>query len=239
MRESLRLLYVGFTRARDHLILAVRSERSVTAPKPPRGKKTEPPAAPTVTASYKANWLEAINDGQQQLVELPTGDSAAQTVRIASGKIYPARVLWLDPSLPISPIPREVSRRWFTRSTTDARLPYAIAPSQAGVEWIKATQASHFAVTVHELGERIPFSRSDRPMSDAGDAVHAVFAADDFAASLERRLEVADRVLRARGFGDALRADLIVARHDALRAWLSARHPRRSLAPRDFHRRAG
>ena len=60
-KERVRLLYVGFTRARDHLVLALRQDK--------KGR-------------WKTEWLDTLCDREGgPLVDLPSADSAATDAR--------------------------------------------------------------------------------------------------------------------------------------------------------------
>ncbi|HSO33156.1 MAG TPA: UvrD-helicase domain-containing protein, partial [Labilithrix sp.] len=110
-KERARLLYVGLTRARDHLVLAVRVRTS-------KGSKKEPPAT-----TADAKWLDALADGAgKPLVVLPVAaaDGAREVARMAGVEVA-ARV-W---RLGVGDVEdrEEGERRWFERP-----------PARAGAE---------------------------------------------------------------------------------------------------------
>lgn len=64
-KERVRLLYVGFTRARDHLVLAVREDK--------KGQR-------------KTEWLDTLCDAEGfPLVTLPAADAGAKTASVRLG----------------------------------------------------------------------------------------------------------------------------------------------------------
>lgn len=230
-RERVRLLYVGFTRARDHLVLAVREDR--------KGQR-------------KTEWLDTLcDDAGGALVELPAADGPAKTARVvmrgtsvaSGGKVcgfeVPARVWRLAPG---DEAPDRLDTRdssaWFARpmarrgpDAVATQRPYRIAPSRAALEWkdiadkIAGASANGFDDPV-SIGDRLPLGKtSGVSWSVVGDAVHAFLAADVPGLSNEARLARAERLLAAADVVAVLGPESLVRAGDQLRAWVDAKWP--------------
>ena len=209
-RERVRLLYVGFTRARDHLILAARA-----------GKQ-----------GYKVRWLDELCNGQKPLVELPSGqesDHAVIKLRGADDRVVevPARHWVLDTgSDPPVRIANPDSHVWFVRGGQEGapRPPYWIAPSRAGDEWPDLQVPA--VGEARSIGARLPLGETkDVAWDTVGDAVHAFLAADVAGLAPRTRTERARRILVAANLGPVLTAESLVRAGDQLRAWVDSQWP--------------
>ncbi|MEO6954926.1 MAG: UvrD-helicase domain-containing protein, partial [Polyangia bacterium] len=214
-REALRLLYVGVTRARDHLILAVKA-------KPPTKSsgETEP--------SLMTTWLDTLHDGNAPLIVLPSlpVDRADLPITIAGSKLKTmARVWRLGPGLvPPQQLETPTSRQWFASGARTERSRFYIAPSRAATEWPELAQAS-WDVELHELGGMLALDLKGRAMDEVGTAIHAFFAADPMDESRAARVTVAQRILAARGYLGLTRPEELVDAHDRLRRWVDGAIP--------------
>lgn len=207
-RERVRLLYVGFTRARDHLVLAIRRS------------KGQPQCA----------WLDELASAPgQPLVRLPTGtpDGEVGAVQIGPAQSVAARVFVLAPGQPPPIPPRRPGRRFFRPAgPSEADRPrYWIAPSRAAAEWPESGPA--------RIGEVVPLARRVElrragaiDWESAGRAIHAFLAADPPGLDPEGRLERATRILSGASLLGHLRPEWILASSDALRAFIASRWPR-------------
>lgn len=194
-KERARLLYVGFTRARDHLVLAVRASKG----------------------GAKAQWLESLRDGEgAPLVEL------GEKVRVAKKLELEARVLRLGAEVADANMFRTGSpARWFVRPAAVAteRPRYWITPSSAeggGGASIGAIERLPSAILVDGKGYDYDV---------LGNAVHAFLAADVEGLASEERLARAKRLLTAAGLAAHVRAESLVRAGDELRAWVEKRWP--------------
>jgi ATP-dependent helicase/nuclease subunit A len=230
-KERVRLLYVGFTRARDHLVLAVREDR--------KGQR-------------KSAWLDTLCDASGAgLVALPIADGSTRSARVvlrgasvaSKGKIdgfeVPARVWRLAPG-DGSPerLDAHEGSAWFARPEAHdgpealaPRRPYRIAPSRAAVEWREIVEkvaragAGGFGEP-ESIGERLPLGKTSGVSWNAiGHAIHAFLAADVPELTREARLARADRLLAAAGVVSVLRPESLVRAGDQLRAWVGAKWP--------------
>jgi ATP-dependent helicase/nuclease subunit A len=216
-RERVRLLYVAFTRARDHLVLAVPL------------RKTKGPS--------KA-WLDELQDSAGLLLTLPDADAVdpvlavrGRTERLAllprtwrlSGNGAPEAA---PPTGPAAATPRY----WFARPSEDARHdlsavpPYRITPSLAATDPLTLPTARVVATT--RFTRRMAFTNITGTSWDAiGTALHAFLAADLGDVTPRHRLEIAERILAQAGLAAAFTPDVLLAASDALRAYLEARWP--------------
>jgi ATP-dependent helicase/nuclease subunit A len=209
-RERVRLLYVGFTRARDHLILTARVSK----------------------AGYDTEWLDELRlDDGTPLLSLPTGaqlseEGAAIVVGGGEPRSVSARCWLLAAGAPLPQPDVGAPRRWFSRSDGAAlsRPSYWIAPSRAGVDWPNLTPL--------QVAEAVTFGRrlalgSDRSKDwDAvGSALHAFLAADLQELAARARTARAERLLAAAGLLGLLSPDALTQAGDNLRIWLDARFP--------------
>ncbi|MCU1279484.1 MAG: putative UvrD/REP helicase, partial [bacterium] len=205
-RESLRLLYVGFTRARDHLVLTARRD-----PK---------------SGAIKAGWLESIDDGRGPLLALPTAEGERQPVAVARGGWQcGARVWRLDGAAEASVLPSlatELIDFAPARASPRERPAYRIAPARAVREW----PALPTAVVTRKvrIGDRVSFAVPERDLAQAGTAVHEFLAADDSTHTTERRVDLARRLLQGRAV-DRIDAEELVAAADAFRAFVDREWP--------------
>lgn len=220
-KERARLLYVGFTRARDHLVLAARVAKG--------GAKTA--------------WLDALSDEEgAPLVELPVTaeDGALAETRIRAGGdvlAVPTRVLRLGATRPEG---REdaSSPVWFRRvgvgtgaavsvSAGSARPPYRIAPSSGVMDWpeLAAVVARSKVGAVERLPSAIVLDGRSYKDDILGNAVHAFLAADIEGLAAGERLARAKGLVEGWGLAGIVRAESLVKAGDALRAWVESKWP--------------
>ncbi|MEY4549337.1 MAG: hypothetical protein RL685_5532 [Pseudomonadota bacterium] len=209
-RERLRLLYVGFTRARDHLVLAVRL-----------GKQ-----------GPRAAWLDELSDDSGAgMLELPatfSTDCAPVLIRGARGTVYsvPARSWLLQPAAP-PPSERSAAATasWFaTASPKSTVASYRIAPSRASRDWPSLAAGGVGATYV--TGSRLPLgSESPNDWSVVGDSLHAFLAADLPGLSEGQRHERARRLLEASELLALIEPAALVRASDDLRCWANGRWP--------------
>lgn len=210
-RERVRLLYVGFTRARDHLVLAVR---------PGRQRPNTP-------------WLDELCDGSgAALLSLP-----AQTPQPADDNVsvrgldettasFSARTWTLSAEGAPSQLAAPDSSRWFARPPRPTEPPtqYGISPSRGQRDWPELESGQ--VGDIVDLGGRLPLgSRSPKDWSRVGDVVHAFLAADLHELSAQRRLACAERLLRASQLLELLEPSALIRASDQLRAWIDDTWP--------------
>ncbi len=216
-KERVRLLYVGFTRARDHLVLAVRRAR---------GKRG---------ASIKASWLDELagEDGEP-LLQLPVDavDRGTEVLRIrgaGEGRSVEigARVwsLGAGSSAGVARDVRERERpRWFARAGEQGRprANYRIVPSRAEEDWPEL--ALPRIRSVAPLPGAVAALRQKHVSYDVlGNAVHAFLAADTEELPEKERTQRASHLLAAAGLAGEMHPETLLGAGDRLRAFVRER----------------
>lgn len=223
-KERVRLLYVGFTRARDHLVLATRVKTSKAT------KKVE------ATTSAQCEWLNALADSDgEPLLTLPAGasDGAKDVLRIRTDKgkrlEVPARVWRLQGDAVEEGEGAEANaeRRWFARPVGPADgvtvAPYRISPSNAQADWPDLTMPTIGEIVT--LPSAMPLDAKVAEYNVLGDAVHAFFATDVEGLTAEERVDRARRLLASASLIGVVRPDALVEASDRLRAFVDERWP--------------
>jgi ATP-dependent exoDNAse (exonuclease V) beta subunit len=210
-RERGRLLYVGITRARDHLIFAARTGK--------QGPKTA--------------WLDELcDDVDNPLLEFPRDVPSNEETRIGirgvDGKIehWSARHWRLSDADAPSLRSGAVFHRWITTPPTDplTRAPYFIAPSRAAADW---PELGRLAVTeICSTDSRLPLgSHKGVDWDVVGSTLHAFLAADVPELNAAQRLEAATHLLEASGLLATLAPESLLKSGDSLRKWVASRWP--------------
>lgn len=211
-RERIRLLYVGFTRARDHLILVARQAKD----------------------QHATHWLDELaDDSHQPLLVLPPPVSAHGDAtigvrsRAGSTTAHCARHWTLrppdDPPARLSDGDMHVV---FDRTSTAGpdRPAFRITPSRAREQWPALPELQPIAE--ERYGARIPLGDATGVSWDTvGAAVHAFLAADRPGLSDAVRLSRATRLLDAANLRRLLAPDALVKASDDLRRFIDARWP--------------
>lgn len=207
--ERLRLLYVGFTRARDHLVLAARVSKGKT----------------------KTHWLDELTDATgTPLLVLPSGASDAVTdvtiVRDGDGAALevPTRVWRVGPARAAQAAPSADPPRWFARlgTVSNAELPsYWITPSGALDQWPEVPPVRIGAI--EKLPCAVPLDVKGVAHDVLGTAVHAFLAADVEGLAEAERLARAERLLAGALMTGVVRPRALLEASDALRAWVARR----------------
>jgi ATP-dependent helicase/nuclease subunit A len=209
IRERVRLLYVGFTRARDHLILAIRQ------------LKKGPSKA----------WLDELADDAGPLLTLPDASSPEPHIilRGPDGERHTqrARVWTLKAQEPPEGAARTDSPRyWFapTRTEPSAAPDYWIAPSGAADASLELPAAR--VINSVRFTRRMPFATPKGiTFDEVGNALHAFLAADVPELTSTERTELATRLFQQRGLAGAFEPEVAIAASDALRAFVAERWP--------------
>ncbi len=202
-RERARLLYVGFTRPRDHLFLAVQAK----------------------SGTFKSAWLDELQHDGARAITLPSLDAATPTLEIGTGAnklSMPARVFRLSAE-EVPPAEDVRPRRWFSRprAPIPERARYRITPSAA-----ESTELKEPAIRSVQLLHP-PLLREDRGADAArvGDAVHAFLAADRKGLTRAARLRIAERLLGGFGVGAAHSPDSLLIAADAFNTFAASQAP--------------
>jgi ATP-dependent exoDNAse (exonuclease V) beta subunit len=208
-RERARLLYVGFTRARDHLVLGVRLAK--------KGPCT--------------NWIDELNDDAGPLLTLPDPSATAQNLGIrgpsGASLCLPIRAWSLDGDEElVDTLEPDEPRFWFAQST-DAVLDapaYYITPSRSATEPLALGQLRIAGTT--RFTNRMPFlSARGTNWDHVGTTLHAFLAADYPELDRTERTELARRILAQAGLDASFTVDALLGTGDALRKFVTDRWP--------------
>ncbi|ABS28189.1 exodeoxyribonuclease V subunit beta [Anaeromyxobacter sp. Fw109-5] len=196
-RERLRLLYVGFTRPRDLLVLVARcTEKSGPA-----------------TASLDL----LVGAKGEPLLAAPFEDQAGAAIGVGQQE-WRCRVRTPSGLPPATPAPARSAVQWYASAPRAERPRERLNPS---AEPLAGTPR---VVQVERLGGRHALAASPEQAGPTGDAIHAFLAADQ-GGTQEARLTMATRILKAFRVVGAVAPDTLLAASDALRTWLDARYP--------------
>jgi ATP-dependent exoDNAse (exonuclease V) beta subunit len=209
IRERVRLLYVGFTRARDHLILAIRQ------------LKKGPSKA----------WLDELADDAGPLLTLPDASAPGPHIvfRGPDGERHTqaARVWTLEAQGPSEgAIGADSPRYWFApaRTESSAAPDYWIAPSSAADASLQLPSAR--IVNAVRFTRRMPLATPKGiTFDEVGNALHAFLAADVPDLTSIERTELAGRLFQQRGLAGAFEPEVAIAAGDALRTFVAERWP--------------
>jgi ATP-dependent helicase/nuclease subunit A len=200
-REALRLLYVGWTRARDRLVLAA-DERAL----------------------FKG-ILGTLREIDEELLCEPNDDATT----IWAGRVVDVPIHPTEPTEPTPPAPapdraylpgqrREHPRAYVAPSTLESN---AIGHQPTHPD---GSELELDIATTVEIGAPIEV-REGADLNAVGNALHAFYASDSPTRAPDRRLADASALLSAWGAADALPADALVASADALLAWIAQTWP--------------
>jgi ATP-dependent exoDNAse (exonuclease V) beta subunit len=197
-RERLRLLYVGFTRPRDLLVLAARhSEKSGAA-----------------TAALD---LLCGADGTP-LLEVPfEAEPGERSLGVGEAR-WPCRVRLVSGLPPRSAAPARAATRWYAAAPRVERPPERLNPSA------EPLAGGARIVRVERLGGRKALDARPEQAGLVGDAIHGFLAADR-PGTPEARAAMATRILKAFRVVGAVAPETLLSASDALRAWLEPRYP--------------
>jgi ATP-dependent exoDNAse (exonuclease V) beta subunit len=197
-RESLRLLYVGFTRPRDLLVWIAKVD--------PKSGAQLPALAPLADESGKLR------------IELPLSVTAG-TADVRVGKRQWAcavrELSGFPPATVVTPL-RAV--RWYAADSRLPRPPERVNPSSEPLPGVARV------LGVSRLGNRRALAAASEDMGPVGDAVHAFLAADP-GGEPSPRLAMAARILADHGVAGTLAPETLLDASEALRSWLGARYP--------------
>ncbi|HET9555426.1 MAG TPA: 3'-5' exonuclease, partial [Anaeromyxobacteraceae bacterium] len=197
-RERLRLLYVGFTRPRDLLVLC---------------------AGVADKGVVKQEALQLLRDAEgKPLLDVPfLAPPGAAEVEVA-GAAWPCTVRELSGLPPPVTAARRGEVRWYAAAPAPARPRETVNPSAEPLD------GDARILQVTRLGGRHEVKAGAEQAGPVGDAIHAFLAADrpgDPAA----RTAMARRLLAGFGVAGAVAPEALLAASDALRRWLDARWP--------------
>ena len=196
LAERLRLLYVGFTRPRDLLVLAA--------------KVTEKRGAATTA-------LAPLQDAAgKQLLATPFAWPTPGKAEVAiNGRTWSCGLRQVSGLPPVATALQRTNVRWYTPET----------PAQVPVETVNPSSeplpGTARIVQIARLGNRQPIKST---AETSGDAIHAFLAADQ-PGDATVRTAMATRLLDAEGVLGAIAPETLLSAADGLRTWLDARYP--------------
>jgi ATP-dependent helicase/nuclease subunit A len=194
--ERARLLYVGFTRARDHLVLS----------------------AVEAKAGMATSWLDQLVDTTTQpVLDLPWTSDGTQTV-VVGGERWDV-VVGAEPSAaPTDASSVAHAASWFQRPRhRTERTAQRIRPSSQTL-----SDAAREQVTIAQvvsLGARQPLGVHAMEMAAAGDAIHGFLAAGP-AGEASSRVELAAALLRHHGLTGRIAPQTVIDMADHFHRWL-------------------
>jgi hypothetical protein len=207
-RQAMRLLYVGWTRARDRVVLAAR----------PAGLTTK-------------GMITLLKDGEgaSLIADAPNPADGPTADLLWAGR--PTSVRVRDVAL-LGPVPRDSTPGlgYSARGTCD-HPPAVVVPSSldpadglgaegAGVNLVAAAAG----LELERCGERLVLSGNPE-MRLLGEAMHGFLAADRPTLDVEERRAIAAGLLARWGVDFALRPDDLLRASDRLRQWVDTRWP--------------
>ncbi|MDB4944552.1 MAG: UvrD/REP helicase [Labilithrix sp.] len=214
-KERARLLYVGFTRARDHLVLAAQVKTN-------KATKKEP-----AVSTACAQWLDGLcNAAGEPLLVLPAGAADGERASTQLGPSSLATRVWrLGASPAEATSAAEEPRRWFVRGPAPAAAPAAhrILPSSAAEQWPELMLGAVGAIEA--LPGALAITGKVEAFDVLGDAVHAFLASDVPGLSPGERLTRATRILAGAAMSAHVQPAELLAASDRLVAFVAARWP--------------
>ncbi|MEO8902787.1 MAG: 3'-5' exonuclease, partial [Polyangiaceae bacterium] len=206
-RERVRLLYVGWTRARDHLILGVHLLK--------KGPAT--------------SWLDELSDQRGPLLTLPELGASEPSlgIRGLDGERFsvPVRAWSFKAADADERADSSEPRFWFARATGSPDTPpYRVTPSDAATHAVTLPKAR--VVGTHRFAARMPFVHTAGVSRDRiGTALHAFLAADYPELSHAERGDLGVRLLAGAGLDASITAASLISSSDSLRAFVATRWP--------------
>ncbi len=207
-RERARLLYVGFTRARDHLILAACCKED----------------------KVKAQWLDELRgaDGEP-LLRLPACEAAESPTLGVSGAAtrVVCRIWELDPEQQAPAAPEnDVTQllTWRRPPASAARAPFLLTPSSGAEGWPGLPQLRVRGLV--RVGSALPVQRAGSvDWAAFGTTVHGFLAADRPQDVPAVRRERAARLAQSCASGASISPEALIAMANAFHDFAAQRWP--------------
>ncbi len=191
--ESGRLLYVGFTRTRDHLCLS---------------------------STGSTDWLDELTDAQgNRVLDLPWDAPGDQVVTVG-GHSWPCRVSSVVGVPRQTTATRPPQERWFKRPATRTTRP--AQGMQPSAQRLAQGVADRVAIAeAVPLGARMQIDVPKKQMNALGDTLHHFFASDPGGEPADREA-LAQEMLAGSGVEDQIEPADIIEMADRFDAWLTA-----------------
>jgi ATP-dependent exoDNAse (exonuclease V) beta subunit len=200
-RQAMRLLYVGWTRARDRVVLAGR------------------PAC--LVKGMVAQLQDA--EGRTLLTEAPDPMDAPSAEVVWAGRPVTLRV---REAAPLAPVPRDVTPGLgYAAAGPREYWPAVVVPSDMlPSDELVASAAAAEGLALEPFGERLVLSGNPE-MQLLGEAIHGFLAADRPTLDTADRREIARGLLQRWDVAGALPPDDLLRASDRLRHWVDTRWP--------------
>jgi ATP-dependent helicase/nuclease subunit A len=195
-RQAMRLLYVGWTRARDRVVLAGR---------------------PTCLGFGMVAQLQGEESGRLLAELAPTDESPTQDVAWA-GRPTTVRVRHVEPVERVAP--DLTPGCGYAARESRGHPPAVIVPSAL----VPPETVLDQAVALEQFGERLILG-GNPDIQVLGAAIHCFLAADRPSFSRDVRRDIARGLLQRWGIASAIDPDALVQASDQLRQWTDVRFP--------------
>lgn len=198
--ENARLLYVGFTRARDHLVLSA------------RGFGRDP-----------TRWLDQLrNTSGDPVLDLPWASPGLRSVKVGT-RVWPCVVSEAIGTFPDSTAGASQEAAWFVRpQQRTTRGPQQIRPSS---ETLDPDQQVQVVITqVVSLGGRQDLKARKDDMASVGDALHGFLAADPGDGGADREA-IATAHIERFSLAGKISLDTVLVMADRFHRWLEGHAP--------------
>lgn len=222
-KQELRLLYVGWTRAKDRIVLPVRAKKAAKAAAASKPVKASKAAAKDDGVAKKTEWQGGIlkqlaADDLSWIPEPDCADGASEAKVTWGGHNLEVRVRTLVPIEVDDHTEATTNVKVLARSGIIRHPPSRVLPSE-----MKARSDARAGNPI-EYGKRIALSGSP-DQSALGSAVHAFFAADREELGRAERENLAQELLDRWQVGSALSPADLVEVADVFGAWLKVQWP--------------
>jgi ATP-dependent exoDNAse (exonuclease V) beta subunit len=207
-RERVRLLYVGWTRARDHLVIAACRKANGTA---------------------RIEWLNELADDQGPFLTLPDLAAASPELQVRTcGGEHRVPVRCQAFRAPAEqPQRMEDNSIRYTFARAEGRpepIDYRLTPSRASTDLVDLGEAR--ILRTERLYGRMAFSAPRGTGWDTvGTALHAFLAADIQTLSADERRALAQQILTLAGLQASFAIEALLDASDALRGYIAERWP--------------
>ena len=203
MEERARLLYVGATRARDHLVFATRTAKKKGAPV----------------------WLWELADAEGAILSFEADHAVVRGQTPEDALRIPCRHWQLESATehaapPALPKPRLFTAHGNVRSEAP---PYLVTPSSVEESWPEVPRP-HLTRKVR-LGEPLGLLKSGVDWGALGTALHGFLACDVQGLSQEERGRRAQRLMEALGQDQAVSAESAMLAGDRIREFVEKHYP--------------
>lgn len=204
-RERARLLYVGFTRARDHLVLAIR----------------------LVKGKPLCGWLESLAVENERIMKLPVDAEDGTIAETRLGVDVQARVWRLGAREERERI-EPTTPRWFERPAQAApRIAYRITPSNEMIEWpaLAREVAQSRIGRIERISSGVALRSRLQSYDVLGQAIHGFLAADVAGVANDARRARARGLIDGWGVAATLDADALIEASEVFSSWVNRRWP--------------